>query len=116
LEAEVARLTAEVERMQCVSNVACSSNGHYQRVNDNLRQQLAVTTERLAAASRPCVAEKLEKAAERISEILYPEIPGITDSDGVMFARESVRDNVLGILNDLAQGWLPADGAKGETQ
>lgn len=41
--------------------------------------------------------------ADRIAEVAYPSIPGIVPSDGWMFARESVRQNVEAALAPLLE-------------
>lgn len=126
---QLAEKTAEVERMQCVSNVACSSNGHYQRVNDNLRQQLAVTTERLAAAERLFVAfaqygtSNGNPARMRITDTLFamyqPAWDGAEQGWYLINYPNPVAKNgphpspVDVVLEAIAQGWLPAGEAKG---
>jgi hypothetical protein len=53
------------------------------------------------AYAEHCRSVDTDNLAVKIAEVCYPEIPGITDSDGVMFARESVRQCVSNILAPL---------------
>jgi chromosome segregation ATPase len=109
---EVARLTAEVERVtkdgdfhQKFAEKALARCCEQNSTIVDLRQQLAVTTERLAAAERLVGAYRHYKAVEVIGYSVYIKENG---KNG-----DSPYAELFRSLHEFAKGWLPADGVKG---
>jgi len=108
LRAEVARLTAEVERHEKTIKDSLTTIGELGALLDDKCNELAVTTERLAAATEFRFGDvSITKADDDHYYVQRIDDSGVTCLPGRFTYFQSAEDAAI------AQGWLPAGEAKG---